>query len=150
MILCLTLLCAACQGKPTHHSDAEQLRQEIRSFLEERGSFTEADPDFIESNFEFDPPIVSGTVYFEEQSDTEIGFFKVADPKDLSAAERSVKSYLSREAESAASISELYPSEAADKRRQRFENATVHTIGEVIVYYVMEKEDALLLEGRLS
>ena len=134
LFLSLTLLLVGCAQKTALPKTPDEAATAALSAFPSDMTFTRADADFIETNF--DTTGVEDVAVYYAADGTELGFFSV-DPTQKERLVTEIRAYLSGEEESVRQLAALYPADELDARLARFKEAKVGSIGDTIVYYLL-------------
>ncbi|MBE6701807.1 MAG: hypothetical protein E7585_00125 [Ruminococcaceae bacterium] len=111
--------------------------------------FVRADEDFVRTNFADLDGVKDAAVYLSEENDgTEFGFFALSDKSRLNEAQANIREYIASERQQVLSLAALYPGEELNARLSRYDSATVGTTGDLVYYFIAERDVAQrLLKG---
>lgn len=105
----------------------------------ERTHFVRAEDDFLNTNFGSHDYVRESAVYFDENGDgSEFGFFRLSDEQYSEEMIAAIQAYINSERQSVESLAALYPADDLSNRLQRFDNATVGHMGDLVYYFVTE------------
>ena len=109
----------------------------------ERTHFVRAEEDFLTTNFGSHDYVRDAAVYFSEDGDgSEFGFFRLSSEQYSAEMIDAVQAYIDSERQSVRSLAALYPADDLSLRLQRFDNATVGHMGDLVYYFITEKDVA--------
>lgn len=105
----------------------------------ENTQFVRAEEDFLSTNFGSHDYVSEAAVYFSENGDgSEFGFFRLSNEQYSEEMIAAVQDYINSERQSVESLASLYPADDLTARLQRFDNATVGHMGELVYYFITE------------
>lgn len=105
----------------------------------ENTQFVRAEEDFLTTNFGSHDYVREAAVYFSENGDgSEFGFFRLSDEQYSAEMIAAVQEYINSERQSVESLAALYPADDLSNRLQRFDNATVGHMGDLVYYFITE------------
>ena len=140
-LLGISLLLVGCSGKVTDgKSEVTSNVAQIQEVLGGKERFEAADEDFIATSFE-ERAYEERAVYFERDGFGEFGVFVLPSTAEAAAFEKTVQSYLAREAEAIRSLAALYPADELEERLYCFENAGVVRRGSAVYYFALSREE---------
>ena len=134
----IVLLCGGCANRSVDITP-EKAAQVVLTEYGENTSFVRAENDFLTTNFGTRDYVRDSAVYFSENGDgSEFGFFRLSDEQYCDEMIAAVQEYINSERQSVSSLSALYPAEDLSRRLQRFDNATVGHMGDLVYYFITE------------
>ena len=138
LLLMIVLLCGGCANRSVDITP-EKAAEVVLTEYGENTSFVRAENDFLTTNFGTRDYVRDSAVYFSENGDgSEFGFFRLSDEQYCDEMIAAVQEYINGERQSVSSLSALYPAEDLSRRLQRFDNATVGHMGDLVYYFITE------------
>lgn len=137
-LLALLLLFSGCSREKMDMTP-EKAAEMVLSEYGANTQFTQADTDFLTTNFGSHDYVREAAVYFSENGDgSEFGFFRLSDEAYSEEMISTVQAYIDSERQSVESLAALYPADDLSNRLRRFDNATVGHMGDLVYYFITE------------
>ena len=137
-LLAFLLLFCACSREATDITP-EKAAETVLSEYGENTAFVRAEEDFLTTNFGARDYVRESAVYFSENGDgSEFGFFRLSDEQYSDEMIAAIQSYIKSERQSVESLAALYPADDLTNRLDRFDNATVGHMGDLVYYFITE------------
>ena len=148
LVCALLLVLAGCKSVRSAAVTPLELAERLSVALRNEVTFTAADEDYIESNFE--GLRGEGVVYFGDGDDAyEFGIFSLANTAK-STVELAIRAYIATETEALAAMETLYPSEELRERLTCYRNAYIGEGGGCVYYLIMDKEEVTTARAVLN